>query len=186
MKKSVMCAGLLAMVVAAGSMPASAQGLFDVLKGVAGDASVYTPPQEITLTEDIVKRYAAVVKERTGMTGSLSQDGKPPTVAQIMRSSAERESVALKHGFKLDREFQNVEFTVMPIVAAIHPQTGVYTDPKTRNEQQIADTVKSPHFSADEKAEIIASLRESIAMQKPYKPENVALVLKYLKDLRGF
>jgi hypothetical protein len=186
MLKRIAWMSLAAAMAAAAPLAAQGQGLFDMFSDPAADIIV---GKEIALTDDIVKRYAGAAKEtraKADSFGQFFQAGKVPNQAQLLRYTAQRESVALNHGFKLDSDYQNAQVTIEPIVASIDVQSGVYIDSQTRMQKDIARLEADTNLSAEEKADVIAGLKESLAMTKPHNPENVKVVVKYAKDLRGF
>src|SRR5947209_1256655 len=84
--------------------------------------------KQIKLTEKHVEGFIAAQKDLAAvvekMQGGLA--GKPNAKFQ-----AELEAVTKKHGFKDFAEYEDVAANISMLMAAIDPQTKVFTDPQT-------------------------------------------------------
>jgi hypothetical protein len=163
-------------------------------------------PKEAILTEDQVVRFIALRKAEKVVREKL-QDNSSGTVlnmARIERKIAEEASLIPKHGFDPKGDYIDIRWTIDKLTSAFDYDTNEYFDPVEKWKQRVAEAEKSAAnpismegLTEEELAQIKKSNEESVGYMKdalkqsqtdaaPRNPDNIALVKKYIKDLRSY
>jgi hypothetical protein len=184
------CAGVTAVLTMV-AIPATAQDMS------AADAALFERqmnPKEVVLTEDQVKRFAQLAAAEKAARAKHQRkypDSAPSTrvnMARITREAAELETLPPKFGFDSKGDYIDIQWTINKLWPRIDPETGTFKDPSEDWKKRISETEaepldgKSPDEIEDHRRNI-ADMKGYLDDPFPRKPENIALVTKYIKDL---
>lgn len=160
------CATLLAVAVAAPSLPSEA----------AEEAF-----KQIKLDEKAVQGFIAAQKEMAeyAQKNGGQQGEKPDPKVQ-----ADLEGIAKKNGFGSFAEFDDVAFNISMVMGGLDPQTGSFTDPIAAIKKEIDDVTKDTTIPDKDKKQMLDELAEALKSTPPLQfPENVELIKKFRADI---
>ncbi len=136
--------------------------------------------EQIELSDDQIKRYIKAAPQLEKLFERIDQAGGDPDPAL----EAELERLAKAHGFKTFDELDIVASNVTFVLSGINDEDGSFNEPVEVLRGELADIKAATDIDPTEKAEIIKSIEESIAMTPKLKyPGNVDVVRKNLKAL---
>jgi hypothetical protein len=134
---------------------------------------------QIKLTEKHVKGFIAAQRDMSAVVEKMMQGAVFSNSANA-RYEAELKAVTKKHGFKNFAEYEAVAVNISLVMAAIDPQTKVFTDPPTAIQQELEDVTATKHFSNSEKKKLVRSLTLALKAARHIQfPTNIELVQKY-------
>src|SRR5207253_5764629 len=120
--------------------------------------------KQIKLTEKHVEGFIAAQKDLAAvvekMQGGLA--AKPNAKFQT-----ELEAVTKKHGFKDFAEYEDVAANISMLMAAIDPQTKVFTDPQTAIKKEIEEVTADKDMLEAEKKQLLQELNEALKAAQP-------------------
>jgi len=156
--------------IAAATLIAVAGLLLPLSVRAEGGASAPDGLKQVELTDAHVQGYIAV-----------QRDLQPGTADPKLRP--DYEAIAKKHGFESFAEYSEVADNIAMVMVGLDDK-GVYTDPKTTIEEEIAAVAVNKDMSADEKTRALTELTEALKGAIPVKyPRNIEIVRKYRADL---
>jgi hypothetical protein len=133
---------------------------------------------QIKLTEKHVEAFIAAQKEMSALlekTQSAVFSGQVNTQYQ-----AELEVVTKKNGFKNFAEYEAVAANISMVMAAMDPQTGVFTDPRAAINKEIENASTDKTIPDREKKALLKELNEALKSAEFIEfPSNIELVQKY-------
>jgi hypothetical protein len=133
---------------------------------------------QIKLTENHVEGFIAAQNE---MSAVLERIQTAVFSGQVnAKYQAELEAVTKKNGFKNFAEYEAVAANISMVMAAIDPQTGVFTDAKTAIKKEIEDASTDKTIPDREKKALLKELNEALKSAESIEfPSNIELVQKY-------
>lgn len=136
--------------------------------------------QQIQLTDAQVKGYIAASPKLTELFDRMDQAESNPDP----KLDAELEATAKKHGFKNYDELETVGSNISFVMSGINEEDGSFREPLDVLQEELAAVQADASIAAEEKAQLIASIKESIAVTPKLEfPDNVKVVKAHLKDL---
>jgi hypothetical protein len=124
------------------------------------------------LTEKHVERFIAVQKDMSAVVEGVYSDRA--------KYKAALRSVIKKHGYKNMAEYEAVAASISIVIAAIDPQTKIFTDPQTVITKQLEEIGADKTIATKEKEELLRQLNVALkSAQLIQFPTNVELVQKY-------
>ena len=97
---------------------------------------------------------------------------------------AELKAVTKKHGFKNFAEYEAVAASISLVMAAIDPQTKVFTDPHTAIKKELEDVSAETNISNSQKTKLLRSLNLALRAARAIQfPTNIELVQKYYNKI---
>ncbi|HTK13062.1 MAG TPA: hypothetical protein VL402_04610 [Xanthobacteraceae bacterium] len=149
------------------------------LRAQQANNAAHTPSQ-IKLTEAQVTGFIGTQKDLAAIAGKLDAAGDDPD--DKLRS--ELDGIVKKRGFAGFDEFDDVNASIMAVLAGLDPATGQYSDPRTQMEKDIATVKSDKTISENDRKQMLAEMSEALKELQPVQfPDNVALVRKHVKDL---
>jgi hypothetical protein len=137
-------------------------------------------PSQIKLTEAQVAGFIGTQKDLAAIAGKLDAAGDDPDD----KLRTELDGIVKKRGFADFDEFDNVNVSIMAVLAGLDPATGQYSDPRTQMEKDIAAVKADKTISDNDRKQMLAEMSEALKELQPVQyPDNVALVRKHVKDL---
>ena len=89
-----------------------------------------------------------------------------------------------KHGFKNFAEYEAVAASISLVMAAIDPQTKVFTDPHTAIKKELEDVSAETNISSSQKTKLLRSLNLALRAARAIQfPTNIELVQKYYNKI---
>lgn len=153
-----------------------------LLLGLFGHA-VPSQAQEINqfkLTEKHVLGLLAAQDDFAPLAGQLAEAADKPSP----QLTAKLDATAQKHGFSNFDEYRDVDNNIFLVLEGLDRDSGDYVPPKERLEIEIDEIEKDSSIPADDKAAILAEIKEEYSIAEAVKyPENVELVKKHIDKL---
>ncbi len=136
--------------------------------------------EQIQLTDAQVKGYIAASPKLTELFDRMDQAETNPDP----KLDAELEATAKKHGFKNYDELETVGSNISFVLSGINEEDGSFREPLEVLQEELDAVEADASIAAEEKAQLIASIKESIALTPKLQfPENVDVVKAHLKAL---
>ncbi len=136
--------------------------------------------EQIALNEDHIKGYLKIGPKLTKMFDRIDKANGEPD----QKLMADLEALAKEGGFQSFDELETAVSNITFVMSGINEEDGTFREPVDVLKQELADTEADKAIKGDEKAELIASIKESIAHTPKLKNlGNVALVKKHFKAL---
>jgi hypothetical protein len=133
---------------------------------------------QIKLTEKHVEGFIAAQKDMSAVVEK--RQGAAFSDRANAKYEAELEAVTRKHGFKNFAEYETVAANISMVMAAIDPQTKVFTDPQTAIKKELEDVSADKTIPGDEKKQLLEELNEALKLAPSIQfPTNIELVRKY-------
>jgi hypothetical protein len=132
---------------------------------------------QIKLTEKHVEGFIAAQRDMSAvaekMQGSISNHPDA-------KYEAELNAVTKKHGFKNFAEYEAVAANISLVMAAIDPQTKVFTDPRAAIKKELEEVSANKTIASNEKRKLLRELNEALKSAELIQfPTNIELVTKY-------
>jgi hypothetical protein len=144
----------------------------------ATSAGAQIASKQIKLTERHVEGFIAAQKDLSAVVEKMHAS------AAESKFQAELEAVTKKHGFKDFSEYEDVAANISMLMAAIDPQTKVFTDPPTAIRKEIDEVSADKGLPEEEKKQLLQELNEALKAAQPIQfPSNVELVKKYYEKI---
>jgi len=134
--------------------------------------------RQIKLSDKQVESFIAAKKDMAPavervMRGAFSQTAKAKYESELLE-------ITKKHGFKNIGEYEAVAVSISLVMAAIDPQTRVFTDPRAAIREELAEVRTDGAIPAGEREKLLRSLSAALrAARRIQFPDNVELVQKY-------
>ena len=155
---------IVAMAVAFASFPTS--------------APAQVAATQIKLTEKHVEGFIAAQKDMSAVVEKMQ--GAVLSNHANAKYKAERDAVTRKNGFKNFAEYETVAANISMVIAAIDPQTKVFTDPQAAIKKELEDVSADTTIPNNEKKQLLKELNEALkSAQSIQFPTNIELVQKY-------
>jgi hypothetical protein len=130
---------------------------------------------QIRLTEKHVERFIAAKKDMSAVVEKMMQGDSAKA-----NYEAELKVVTKKHGFKNFAEYEAVAANISLVIAAIDPQTKVFTDPRTAIKDELEDVTAEKNIPSSQKTKLLGSLNLALRAARAIRfPINIELVQKY-------
>jgi hypothetical protein len=134
---------------------------------------------QIRLTENHVERFIAAKKDMSAVVEKMMQGDSANA-----KYEAELKAVTKKHGFKNFAEYEAVAASISLVMAAIDPQTKVFTDPHTAIKKELEDVSAETNISSSQKTKLLRSLNMALRAARAIQfPTNIELVRKYYNKI---
>jgi hypothetical protein len=134
---------------------------------------------QIRLTENHVERFIAAKKDMSAVVEKMMQGDSANA-----KYEAELKAVTKKHGFKNFAEYEAVAASISLVMAAIDPQTKVFTDPHTALKKELEDVSAETNISSSQKTKLLRSLNLALRAARAIQfPTNIELVQKYYNKI---
>jgi hypothetical protein len=134
---------------------------------------------QIRLTENHVERFIAAKKDMSAVVEKMMQGDSANA-----KYEAELKAVTKKHGFKNFAEYEAVAASISLVMAAIDPQTKVFTDPHTAIKKELEDVSAETNISSSQKTKLLRSLNLALRAARAIQfPTNIELVQKYYNKI---
>lgn len=147
---------------------------------MAQDNSEALQLKQIALTEAQVKGYLKIGPKLNGMFDRIDQAGGQPDE----KLSADLEALAKEGGFKTFNELETVVSNVTFVMSGINEEDGSFTEPAEMLKQELAETEADASIKAEEKKQLVASIKASIKETPKLKyPGNITVVKTHFKAL---
>jgi hypothetical protein len=148
-----------------------------VCVGFPTGSQAQTAAAQIKLTEKYVEGFIAAQQDMSAvaekMQGSISNHPDA-------KYEAELNAVTKKHGFKNFAEYEAVAANISFVMAAIDPQTKVFTDPRAAIKKELEQVSANKTIANNEKKTLLRELNEALKSAEPIQfPTNIELVTKY-------
>jgi hypothetical protein len=128
---------------------------------------------QVRLTEKHVERFIAAKKDMSAVVEKMMQGDNA-------KYEAELKAVTRKHGFKNFAEYEAIAASISLVMAAIDPQTKVFTDPHTAIKKELEDVSAETNISSSQKTKLLRSLHLALRAARAIQfPTNIELVQKY-------
>ena len=138
---------------------------------------------QIRLTENHVERFIAAKKDMSAVVEKMMQGAVFSNGANA-KYEAELKAVTKKHGFKNFAEYEAVAASISLVMAAIDPQTKVFTDPHTAIKKELEDVSAETNISSSQKTKLLRSLNLALRAARAIQfPTNIELVQKYYNKI---
>jgi hypothetical protein len=155
---------------------------------VAMALSVLSPSQaqvvdaQINLTEKQVVGFIAVQKDMSELVENLS--GRALSKQDQAKYQAQLKARAKRHGFKSLTEYQAVAATISGVLAAIDPQTKVFTDPQVAIQKELERLISDSAITERDRKKLQEELNAALkSAQSTQLPKNIELVQRYYEQL---
>ena len=136
--------------------------------------------RQIKLSEDQVLGYIKVAPKLSKLFDRIDQAGDKPDP----NLQKDLEALAKEGGYKSFDEMEVAVSNITFVMSGIDDQDGSFKEPMERLKEELEDTQADPDLKADEKKQLVQSIKDSMAQTpKLEHPENVQLVQKYFKQL---
>ena len=159
--------------------------MFVFIAGAMGPASAENKGElleleQIALNEEHIKSYLKIGPKLAKMFDRIDKaNGEPDK-----KLSADLETLAREGGFKSFDDLETAVSNITFVMSGINEEDGTFREPVEVLKQELADAEADKAIQGDEKVELLASIKESIAHTPKLKhPGNVALVKKHFKAL---
>jgi hypothetical protein len=134
---------------------------------------------QIRLTENHVERFIAAKKDMSAVVEKMMQGDSANA-----KYEADLKAVTKKHGFKNFAEYEAVAASISLVMAAIDPQTKVFTDPHTAIKKELEDVSAETNISSSQKTKLLRSLNLALRAARAIQfPTNIELVQKYYNKI---
>jgi len=144
--------------------------------GFSAGALAQVAETQIQLTEKQIEGFIAAQADMSAMVAKT----QGAIFSGDAKYKAELSTVTKKHGFKNFAEYQTVAASISMVIAAIDPQTKVFTDPQAAIRKEIEDVSSDKTVSSSEKKKLLAELNEALKSTQSIEfPTNIELVKKY-------
>jgi hypothetical protein len=146
-----------------------------VLASSPTSAPAQVAVKQVRLTEKHVERFIAAKKDMSAVVEKTMQGDSANA-----KYEAELKAVTRKHGFKNFAEYEVVAASISLVMAAIDPQTKVFTDPHTAIKKELEDVSAETNISSSQKTKLLRSLNLALRAARAIQfPTNIELVQKY-------
>ena len=146
----------------------------------AQDKSELLQLEQIALAEAHITGYLEIGPKLNKMFDRIDKAGDKPD----KQLSADLEALAKTGGFKSFDELETVVSNVTFVMSGINEEDGSFKEPAELLKQELTETENDTSIKAEEKKQLIASIKESIAHTPTLKhPGNVELVKKHFPAL---
>ncbi len=136
--------------------------------------------EQVQLTDAQVKGYIAASPRLSELFDRMDSAGNNPDP----KLDAELEALARKHGFKNYDELETVGSNIGFVMSGINEEDGSFREPLEVLQEELAAVEADASIAAEEKQQLIASIKESITLTPKLKyPGNVNAVKAHLKAL---
>lgn len=136
--------------------------------------------QQLPLNEDHIKGYLNIAPKLSKMFDRIDQAGGEPDA----KLQAELEDIAKAGGFKSYEDLEIVVSNITFVMSGMNEEDGSFLEPVEVLQQELQDTEADTELKAKEREEMIAAIKESIAITpKLAHTDNIAIVKKYFKEL---
>jgi hypothetical protein len=130
---------------------------------------------QIKLTEKHVEGFIAAQRDMSAVAEKMQG-----SVFSNRPNEAEINAVTKKHGFKNFAEYEAVAANISLVMAAIDPQTKVFTDPRAAINKELEEVSANKTIANNEKKKLLRELNEALKSAEPIQfPTNIELVTKY-------
>ena len=144
--------------------------------GFSAGALAQVAETQIQLTEKQIEGFIAAQADMSAMVAKT----QGAIFSGDAKYKAEVSTVTKKHGFKNFAEYQMVAANISMVIAAIDPQTKVFTDPQAAIKKEIGDVNSDKTVPSSEKKKLLAELNEALnSTQSIEFPNNIELVKRY-------
>jgi hypothetical protein len=136
--------------------------------------------EQVALTDAMVKGYIAASPKLSELFDRMDNtEGKTDS-----NLDGELEALAKKHGFKSYDEMEKVGSNIGFVMSGINEEDGSFREPLEVLQEELADVEADASLAKEEKEQLVASIKESIALTPKLKfPGNVDVVKAHLKAL---
>ncbi len=136
--------------------------------------------EQVQLTDAQVKGYIAAAPKLTELFDRMDRAENNPDP----KLDAELETTAKKHGFKSYDELETVGSNISFVLSGINEEDGTFREPLEILQEELAAVEADASIAAEEKQQLVASIKESITLTPKLKfPDNVKVVKGNLKEL---
>ena len=140
--------------------------------------SAQVTAKQIKLSDKQIESFIAAKKDMAPvvermMQGAFSQTATAKYEAELME-------ITKKNGFKSTGEYEAVAVSISLVMAAIDPQTRVFTDPRAAIKKELEEVSIDKAIPTSERKKLLRSLNTALRSARPIQfPDNVELVQKY-------
>ena len=146
----------------------------------SGAALAQGAVRQIPLTEKHIEGFISAQKDMAQVAEKMQGNSDKPDP----KVQAELETIAKKHGFASFQEYDDVAANISMVMAGIHPQSRVFTEPKVAIQQEIDEVKGDNSIPEKEKKQMLEELAEALKSAQPIEhPANVELVKKYWEKI---
>jgi hypothetical protein len=150
-----------------------------VLASFSTSAPAQVAVTQIKVTEKHIEGFIAAQKDMSAVVEKMMQGAVFSNGANA-KYEAELKAVTKKHGFKNFAEYEAVAASISLVMAAIDPQTKVFTDQHTAIKKELEDASVEKSIPDSEKKKLRRSLNLALRAVRPIQfPSNIELVQKY-------
>lgn len=136
--------------------------------------------EQIQLTDAQVKGYIAAAPKLSELFDRMDSAENNPDP----KLDAELEATAKKHGFQNYDELETVGSNISFVMSGFDEESGSFREPLEVLQEELAAVEADASIAAEEKEQLVASIKESIAVTpKLQYPDNVKVVKAHLKAL---
>jgi len=136
--------------------------------------------EQVELTEDHITGYLQIAPKLSEMFDRIDKAGGEPDKKLV----GELEALAKVGGFQSFEELEIVVSNINFVMSGIDEETGTFTEPVEVLKAELKDTQADKSIQGEEKEQLVASIKESIAQTPKLKyPGNVDIVKKHMKAL---
>src|SRR5262245_1346528 len=137
---------------------------------------------QIKLTEKHIEGFIAAQRDLSAVTEKMQ--GSVFSNHPNAKYEAELNAVTKKHGFKNFAEYEAVATNISLVMAAIDPQTKVFTDPRAAIKKELEQVSANKTIANNEKKKLLRELNEALKSAEPIEfPTNIELVTKYYDNI---
>ena len=146
----------------------------------ADDKAQLLKLEQIELNERHIKGYLKISPKLVKMFDRIDKAGDTPDD----KLAVELEALAKEGGFSSFDELETAVSNITFVMSGINEDDGTFREPVDVLKQELADTEADQDLKGNDKAELVAAIKESIEHTPKLKHRaNVALVQKHFKAL---
>lgn len=136
--------------------------------------------EQIELNEGHIKGYLKIGPKLAQMFDRIDKAGETPDA----KLTADLEALAKEGGFDSFDDLETALSNITFVMSGINEDDGSFSEPVDVLKQELADTEADKELKGEDKAELIAAIKDSIKhTPKLQHRGNVALVQKHFKAL---